>query len=261
MAIYKSYLLTPTGQVVKNINYYEFEDIARQIVDLSLRENPNLKLNFDEFKKNYTHYSPYIDYLICKLNYQFINPFVTEEGCLCSKGNRLFYVQYALDDKFRTITEYPKASDKDLHISHVSIDSIDNSIIDPNGICYTLDRKKDEVHQQYYETILMHKMINNKMLYEDYVKCSSEYSDTYYLINTYFRDRLGYLQVVKYLGDSGYVLYNEQLKESYINNLLSSINDFYPNMSLEKSILPDELIESSIEIKNEMSDIYEGRRI
>ncbi len=261
MDIYESYFLTPSGKRMPGIKYYELEETAKQIVDLYLEKDDNLKQSFDSFKKDYIHYSPYIDFLICKLNYKLINPFITEEGYLYGKDEKIIYVQNAFDDKYRKTLEYPKASDKDLHIERVNIDNIEDSIIDPNGNCYILNRESSEFHQQYFETILLHKMAKNKELYEDYIKCIKEYNDIFYLINVYFRDRLGYLQVVKYPNGSGHILYNDQLKDDYITNLLSSIKDFYPNISLEKSIIPEELIDSSIEIKNEMSDIHESRRI
>ena len=58
------------------------------------------------------------------------------------------------------------------------------------------------------------------MLYEDYLRCYKEDSEIYYLINAYFKDRLGYLQVVKYDNNSGHIIYNADLASGYIKNML-----------------------------------------
>lgn len=252
-------LVSATGKEFEQFKYYDIGDQAEQLVKIYIERDPNLKEEFIEFKKDYTHFKPYLDFLICRLGYQFKNPFLTE-GTLYGKNGEIYYKSTDLEYK------YLKASDSDLNISHVNIDNIVDSIIDPEGLCYTIDRKEGQYHEQYFDTILMHRMISNKELYCDYIKCKNEYENIYYITNAYFRNRLGYLQVVKYPNGSGHILYNSDLATSYIKGLLNSVKEFYPNIQLNDDEIPEELIDDARNMRDEvidieMSELYEGRRL
>ena len=58
-----------------NIPYYEMGNFAKEKVNEYIKDPINAK-EFFEFKKNYTVYEPYFDYLICKMNYKIENPFI-----------------------------------------------------------------------------------------------------------------------------------------------------------------------------------------
>lgn len=255
-----SYLLTPSGKPFPHIKYYEIADAARQIVDIHINKSEIIKQQFEEFSKGYSYFDSYLDFMICYLGYKIRNPFITDDGLLEGNKNGFIYTMYP-DREDKRVINYPKGDNIELGIDHFSIDNVKDSIIDSTGRCYKINRDKNYIHQYYYEIILLEKASENKRLYDDYLKCYRENNELYHLVNNYFRDRLGYLQVTKYDNDSGHINYNRDLSGDYIINLLDSIKQFYPNIDIIPSYLPADIIESSRNIKNEMSGFYESRRI
>ena len=256
----KSCLITPSGKSFSNIKYYELANIAKQIVEIYIKKSEVIKSKFEEFSKGYSYFEPYLDFLICYLGYKITNPFIIDDGILSGDTDKFIYTMYPNSDDRKQIV-YPRANDIELGIDHFSIDNISDSIIESSGRCYKINRQKNFIHQYIYEIILFEKATKSKILYDDYLECYNEKSEIYYLINAYFKDRLGYLQVVKYDDESGYIYYNKDLSSGYIINLLDSIKQFHPNIDIIPSFLPNNLIESSKKIKNEMSGFYESRRI
>ncbi|MBP3766534.1 MAG: hypothetical protein J6G98_05080 [Bacilli bacterium] len=255
-----SYLMKPNGEVI-NIEYYDIADKAMDIVNSMISNNENLKLEFEQFKIGYNHFDPFLDFLIIHLGFVFVNPFCTEEGYLYGKSGELHYVLNPFDEKHKKDMIYPKSDDKSLGIDMFSVDKLCDCIIDNYGRVYNINRDNGDFHGMYYEIVLMNKMIENKRLYEDYKTCTNEYDELYYVINAYFRDRLGYVQVVKYPDDTGHVLCNSELKSGYIDGVIKGIKEMYPNMNVEYSHIPLEIVDECKDIQSEVSDIYASRRI
>ncbi len=256
-----SYLVLPNGSRLEGIKYYDIADAAKQIVNTKIKDDENLKNKFNEFKKNYKHFEPFLDFLIIYMGFKFMNPFVIEEGCLYGKDGDLHYIMYPFDKIHRKDIIYPKSDDISLGIDTFSSDNLADSVVSPEGLCYKLNRENGDFHEMFYEVILKNKMIYKRKLYEDYITCMKNNSMVYYNINAYFRDRLGFLQVVKYPDDSGHILFDHELKSGYVDGMLKGIKEMYPKMSFEESHISNDMIDECNDMKSEMSDIYDGRRI
>lgn len=205
------------------VPYFEIGNYAEAKVNEYIVNN-HLEKDFEEFKKNYTVYKPYFDYLITKMHYKIENPFIFSIGVLEGKNNRFSY-------KNLLEYNYPTASDKDLMISKFNVNNISDEIIEPTGLSFKIDRTNDVTHEAVYEVILMEQMIYNKKLYEDYINCVLNDSNTYYDINVYFRTRLGYSQITVYDDNyNGFILSNPDIAPEYIQNVVRSIENMYPNM-------------------------------
>lgn len=255
-----SYLVMPNGSRLEGIKYYDIADAAMQIVNTRIKEDEGLKNKFDEFKKDYKHFEPFLDFLIIHMGFKFINPFVIEEGYFYGKDGKLIYVEHP-NEISKKEREYPKSDDKSLSIDNFSVDNATISVISPEGLCYKFKRESGYFHAMFFELILMNKMIYKKELYEDYKTCMMSKNDVYYNINAYFRDRLGYLQAAIYDDKTGHVLYNEDLKTGYIDGIINGIHEMYPKVGFESSHIPSNMIEEAKDMKSEMSEIYDGRRI
>ena len=59
-----SYLVLPNGSRLEGIKYYDIADAAKQIVNTKIKDDENLKNKFNEFKKNYKYFEPFLDFLI-----------------------------------------------------------------------------------------------------------------------------------------------------------------------------------------------------
>lgn len=256
----ESYLEMPNGKKLEGIKYYDIADAAMQIVNTRISEDEVLNNKFNEFKKDYKHFEPYLDFLIIHMGYIFYNPFIVEEGYFYGRDGKLVYVEHP-NDVSKKERIYPKSDDKSLRIDNFSVDSATISVISPEGLCYKFDRESGYFHGMFFELILMNKMIYKRRLYEDYITCMMNKSSVYYNINVYFRDRLGYLQAAIYDDNTGHVLYNEELKTGYIDGIIKGIHEMYPKVGFEASHIPYNMIEESNEMKEEMSEIYDGRRI
>ena len=71
----ESYLEMPNGKKLEGIKYYDIADAAMQIVNTRISEDEVLNNKFNEFKKDYKHFEPYLDFLIIHMGYIFYNPF------------------------------------------------------------------------------------------------------------------------------------------------------------------------------------------
>lgn len=221
----ETYLIDELGNNIK-IPYYEIGAFAKEKVNEYIKDSINAK-DFEDFRKNYTVYEPYFDYLICKMHYKIENPFIFSSGTLMGKNDRFIY-------KNLLEYNYPKVSDTDLKIAPFNIEQIADEIIDPLGIVYKIDRTRDITHEETYEIILMEKMINNKRLYEDYVQSKTLDPDTYYNINAYFRNKLGYAQMTVYKdGKSGFILSNPDVAPEYIQNIVRTIENMHPDIQIK----------------------------
>ncbi len=254
-----SYLIMPNGNKLEGVKYFDILDTAKYIVEYKIKEDINLKNKFNEFKMDYKYFEPYLDFLIIHLGYKFMNPFF-DEGILYGEDGELRYKMYP-ENNPKDYIVYPKSDNKSLGIDTFSVDTFADSVISPDGVCYKFDRTKGGYHGRVFKLILMNKMSYSKILYNDFITCMNEKSNVYYNIDAYFINRLGYLQAVKYSDNTGRIIYNNELKGGFVDGLLKGVHEMYPKVHFEETHIPSELIEEAKDMKSEMIDIYDGRRI
>ena len=205
------------------IPFYKIGEFSKKIVEEHIIKDQNLKKEFDLFKEHYHFFEPYFDFMILKLNYQIKNPFIFEESIL-KEHHGHFVLQSLLS------YNYPSANDEDMMISSFDINNIGDQIINNVGVTYKVDREKGYTHQFVYEIVLLEKMISDKDLYEDYVSCITNDDALYYDVNSYFRNRLGYIQVTKIDKEEGFVLYNPDVASGYVKSIANEIVEKYPQI-------------------------------
>ena len=66
---------------------------------------------------------------------------------------------------------------------------------------------------------------------------------------------------VIYEDKTGYILLNKQLENSYVKNLLLSINEFYKNIQIEYYNISNNYYEEAIKVQEKIGDSNEYRRI
>lgn len=254
---YGTKVIDKFGNII-DIPCYEIGKYFENIVNKYIDENENNKQIFKQFESNYSYFEPYLDFCLCQLGYKILNPFGIEQSILYGKGNTIYNETLEAD---KVISEYPKAENITFNIGRANFEDLKDGIIMPNGLKY---ETSDIIgHNKIFEMLLIQNMIYNKMLYEDYIKCRTnpDYSDIYYNISSYFRNRLGTIQVVIYPDKNGYILVNKMLQDDFMTNFLNSVKEFYPNIEINPSDLPPELYESSLEMKEEIGEVYENRRL
>ena len=256
----KSYLIGPNNKPFANVEYYELADAANHIINLYCEKDENIKKKYEEFKKDYTYFNPDIDFLLCHLGYKLNYPFITDDGILCGNEDGLKYIMHP-DTQDEKTYNYPTASDKDLGIKRLKVENLKSSVIDPNGIYYEVDRDKNYIHQYIFEIILLQKASKNKKLYEDYLDHYDINDELFYIVNAYFKNRLGYAYVQQYENKAGYIFYNKDIINNRVYEIIKSIKNVYSTMELTPSSLPYDMISSTRNIMNEMSDTHESRRL
>lgn len=205
------------------IPYYNIGEFAKKTVLEYISKDQNIKKEFDLFKEQYHFFEPYFDFLILKLNYQIKNPFIFEESIL-KEHHGHFTIKSLIS------YDYPSANDEDMMISLFDISNVDDEIINTTGLTYKVDRNKGYTHQFIYEIVLIERMIGDKDLYEDYISCISNDDALYYDVNSYFRNRLGYIQVTKIDKEKGFILYNPDVASGYLKSIANEIVTKYPQI-------------------------------
>lgn len=255
----KKYLISPNGKPFKNVEYYELADAAEHIIKIYCEKDENIKKKYEEFKKNYTFFNPDIDFLLCHLGYRLNYPFITDDGVLYGNENGLKYILHP-NTEDEIVFNYPTASDKDLGIKRLEVEKLDPCVISPNGTYYAVDRSKGYIHQYIFETILLQISSKNKKLYEDYLEHYDINDELFYIVNAYFKNRLGYAYVQQYDNKSGYIFYNKELINERVYNIIKTIKAVYPTISLEPESIPYKEVLSAKNMMNEMSERRESRR-
>lgn len=132
----------------------------------SICENEKYNQEFLEFEKDYTYFDAYFDFVMKKLHYVFINPFLKEDNYLMSLGDCFYTVVGGSDIKYEKVKElvirvknggnYPEivsCSDKTLNIEMIDGEKIDTWLIDPNGYAM-ISREVTTNHEITASTIL-----------------------------------------------------------------------------------------------------------
>ena len=255
-----NYLIGPNGEPFKNVEYYEMADAAKHIINIYIEKDENIRKKYEEFKKDYSYFNPDIDFILCHLGYKINSPFIVDDGILEGSKEGLIYTSHPNTEDSQTYN-YPRATDKDLGIKELKVKDIEASIISPSGMYFEVNREKNYIHQYLFEIIMLQLASKSKKLYEDYLEHYDENDELYYVINAYFKNRLGYIYSQKYLNNSGYIFYNNELLNDRIKGIIKNIKNIYPAMELTPSNLPSNVVTSSKNMMNEMSDIRASRRI
>lgn len=246
-----------TGIIDKNHNliempYYEIGNYLKNIVKEYISLKDENKIEFDEFKKDYTFFKPYYDFAIFKLGYQILNPLFNEDTLGYAKDDK-FIIEEINNKKHPNI--YPKTNDTEIEVKYANPSNIYPCIIDQNGRCFRTNRDKDQIHEQLCEQLLNQIMIYNKTICEDYYE-NCIINHNFPNINFYFINRLGFIQISEI-----YVLYNKNLINDYTINLLNKILSDNSELNKSTSVLDDDKIEETLNIIDCVSDEYENRRL
>lgn len=191
--------MLPNNQTVF-MDYDEVNDFCRIVC-----ENIDNYDDFIKFSKDYSYFDPYFDYVMTKLKYVFINPFMKDNNYLKAVKNKLFIIEsddgnltyeevsnYAIDkNNAGYYCDLVISSNSELNIESPTGKLLKSWLIDPNGIA--MITKSDEEfgnHEITANTILNNLLIKDNDLWQkvDFNK--------YSVINLV--ERFGFLRTVKY---------------------------------------------------------------
>lgn len=153
----------------------------------SLCEEEQNKQSYDEYKKGYTYFPAYFDFVVFELNYIFINPLMEPETCLIPENNSLYLSAYQGDDYqknmdffntnliYENISFMGKVSDKELGIKKQTPESIIDCLMDPNMMgLITRDEKVGDSHGITGNTVLNQLLMKSTKIYDNYQQYSIE---------------------------------------------------------------------------------------
>lgn len=203
-----------------------FDEMGRkidEIIEEYITENEKNRLIYEKFKLKYNSFSPNLDFLLTKLEYELVFPF-DDEIILTGLGNELID-KNTLKSRYKTI--YPLITDDNLNIHKLGVDNIETGMIGPKAIMYSASLK-DLTHLQICELLGLHMMLYDKKTYVNYLKNKDKYFD---MLN-FFLNELGYIRVAMYTKEEGIIVYNSSKIDEYMRCFLNSILEFYPNIIL-----------------------------
>lgn len=203
-------------------------------------QNVRNKNLFNEFKKDYSYFKPYLEFAIIHLGYKIINPLIIEESILISKDEQLNNISHNSVNNTESIYKYKKCIDKNYDIEKLNCNNIKNGILTPDEYQISIVRETEQYHEQLFEIILIQKIIYDEFLYNDYKDCMTKRSDDFYNINSYFRNRLGYVQICCYEDMTGFFLCNKYL-DNNIKKTIETVIKKYPKMIKEEEDVENEL--------------------
>lgn len=168
------------------INYEDVEDFCKS---LCLKED-NIK-EFESFKKDYTYFSPYFDFVMFKLKLIFINPLFSGKYGLFNFDNALYLYPIKsfnyedcfnsskilfskdLGDPFMT-----SVSDSELGINKTNADNTGNVMIDPN--LYGMMSNSGTIsgsHTTTCNSVLNQLLINSTLICNSFFEEKDKYLD------------------------------------------------------------------------------------
>lgn len=191
--------LLPNNQTIL-MDYDEVNDFCKTLCESVANYD-----SFIEFSKEYSYFEPYFDYVMVKLKYVFLNPFMQENKYLKAVKNKMFIIES--DNGNLTYEEVNDnaisknnagyycdvaiSSDKELNIEIPANNVLKSWLIDPNGIA--MITKTDEEfgnHEITANTVLNNLLIKDAKLWQkvDFSK--------YSVINLV--ECFGFLRTIKY---------------------------------------------------------------
>ena len=226
---------------VHRLNYYEVEDFCKNIC-----LNEENKDKFKKFKRDYSYFSPYFDFVMFELNYIFANPLFSRHG-LFHIGDALYeYPVNSLDyeknfafakEMHEFLSPIPfmtKVSENELDINTANSDNTGDVMIDPN--LYAMMSKSgtiDGSHGVTAATILNQLMIKSEKicnLFSDFLSDSemNVCSDPINFIIAY----LGFMRATAIELD-GMIIANLLVLEKKHKDFLCECNDNYNIYDME----------------------------
>lgn len=236
--------ITPAGQL-KYMEYYNILEFAKKVCyDYINKSEENLK-KFFIFKKGYTKFEPYLDFILSELHYVMVNPLnfkdviiYNDDGLKINKISKLKNGKFSLYRE-NFIWNY-SCSDASLFIEQFDNKKHSDGIITKDGYYVKVDRDKDLYHEQVAEQILNQYLIGNKELYLDYIKYVKNFfsfkrhidNNDYYtnFAIKYLSSRLGHI----WYTDVVYV-YNSSLLTDDNNRIISELKSRYTNSGVDIS--------------------------
>lgn len=213
----KSRLIDKDGNFIE-LPYYEILSYASLICERFISLSDSNKKLFEEFKRNYTFFSPYFDFLILKLNYKLENPFF-RNGILLSIKNQIYFK----DELTNKLFLYPLSDDISIGLNN-DYNNLKTSLIDYEENIFNIDTSKKLHHEEYEEKILNELMINSKEICEDYYSYIN--SKDYKTIGFYMREHLGFTKIA-IDNDKMAVYVNNLVKEEIIERIKSLDIEIY----------------------------------
>lgn len=211
----KTCLIKPNGKIIP-INYYNLLKTCEVITKNYCKENTSNLKEFENFSKDYQTYLPYIDFVIRKLGFVLLNPFLIP-NTLYGKDGKIFKIG---QNKSFTL---PLLSDKEMHIQPLSI-PLENSIVDKNGLVYKLSR--NDRHPIYMLALLNYFLASNKELYLEYENFiqNQDLNTLVSTVRTFMYEYCGFSDISKYADESLVVMCNEKfLSDDNINLLKNEV--------------------------------------
>lgn len=169
MPKYTTAFITPENELI-TMNYDKVEEFCKQ--ECNKPENID---KFSKFKKDYTYYHPYFDFVMFELNYQMINPLFKSGTALVNVNQELYLTKIdrfnynEIRNKLNNLSPYDlpimtKCSTKEMNIRKQSNEHIDHCMIDPNLIGH-MSRK---LHEVTSNTILNQLLITSTKVMKDF---------------------------------------------------------------------------------------------
>ncbi len=193
--------LTPYN-VYEEMEYYEVLEYCKYIATL-----PMFKDDFEEFKKNYNHFSAYFDFVMFKLGYIMINPLGFDEQGAIADSNHIYFFRDKGDDyetirchlqndsnsNYRFIMRITKVDDITLQIERQTTEIKRDALVDPNMISMMSKSSFYSSHLVSGNTILNQLLIASKEVVDDYY---SSFIYTYEAAVEYLVNNMGFIRLV-----------------------------------------------------------------
>lgn len=197
----KASFLTPYNKH-EEIEYHDVLEYAKYIATL-----PQFKDDFKEFKKHYTYFNAYFDYIMFRLGYIMENPLFFEHMCAVAKGNEIYFFYYKGDDydtikthlenrKLAGYTFMPRITrcdDITLQVEPQTLEVKRDSLIDPNMVSMMSKSTIGPSHVISGNTILNQLLISSKEVCDDFANYF--YNDDSAAVE-YLVDKMGFIRLV-----------------------------------------------------------------
>lgn len=226
--ISEPYLVDKNNNLIK-IPCYEIGTFMKQIIENYINLNEKNKQEYEKFKNNYSHFNSDLDFLILKLGYKLINPLLTNnQDEIISKHNNIYLRHYNCETKLSPV------DNEHFIINQINMDSFQTSVVSNTGLQYSIypSSKIHVTHSEICIHILLDKILYNKESYLLYIKALEKDPHYKYDLEAFFISELGFLQIVRFSDDSGYIIYDSSKITEDLTMLLESIKNQYSKMSL-----------------------------
>lgn len=154
-------LVSENNEQIK-CKYYEIEEKCVAIIESKRKEDPNLENQFQEFRKKYTYFNPYFDFVLCVLKYKIYNPLDLADACLYGKEDEIHLFHLNMDHVLCPIND-----DAHIGLYNPKKEELRVSLIDENGLGIG---PKGTKHNYIARFILNQFFIKDENLYRTYLE-------------------------------------------------------------------------------------------